>query len=177
MPYMYARTKNETEHDIIKIEGQTKTWYLTILMISSYRCFRGVTLWQSPYIILAAWYLHHSFSPFQLNMADLSPISFTTSNRNKPLVIYSGYIYRLKSSSEKVKYWTCISKGCTTNVHTKTNDQFIKAGGDHHHLPSPEQIELRNLKKKSRTEWKLKQLLCLKFMMKNWLVLISLRLL
>ena len=80
-------------------------------------------------------------------MTDTSPISFTASNRSKPLVIYSGYDYRLKSSTEKVKYWTCISKRCTANVHTKTNDQFIKAAGEHHHLPSPEQIELRNLKK------------------------------
>jgi hypothetical protein len=81
-------------------------------------------------------------------MADPSPISFTTSNLGKPMLVYSGYIYRLKKWSEKVKYWSCKLNGCTANVHTNAKDHFIKAGGDHHHLPSPEQIELRNLKKK-----------------------------
>ncbi len=64
------------------------------------------------------------------------------------MLVYSGYIYRLKKWTEKVKYWSCKSNGCTANIHTNAQDHFIKAGGDHQHLPSPEQIELRNLKKK-----------------------------
>ncbi|CAF1474881.1 unnamed protein product [Rotaria sordida] len=81
-------------------------------------------------------------------MTDTSPISFTSSNRGKRLLVYYGYIYRLKKSTTKIKYWSCNSNGCTANVHTNPNDHFIKASGDHHHLPSPEQIELRNLMKK-----------------------------
>ncbi|CAF2946742.1 unnamed protein product, partial [Rotaria sp. Silwood2] len=37
---------------------------------------------------------------------------------------------------------------CSANVHTNQNDHFLKANGHHHHMPSPEQIELRNLKQK-----------------------------
>ncbi|CAF1530543.1 unnamed protein product [Rotaria sordida] len=81
-------------------------------------------------------------------MTDSTSISFTTSNRGKPLLIYSGYIFRLKKSTVKVKYWTCHSDGCVANVHTDKNDHFIKSNGQHHHIPEPEQIELRNLKRK-----------------------------
>ncbi|CAF1310888.1 unnamed protein product [Rotaria sordida] len=48
----------------------------------------------------------------------------------------------------KVKYWTCHSDGCVANVHTDKNDHFIKSNGQRHHIPEPEQIELRNLKGK-----------------------------
>ncbi|CAF4028679.1 unnamed protein product, partial [Rotaria sordida] len=48
----------------------------------------------------------------------------------------------------KVKYWTCHSDGCAANVHIDKNDHFIKSHGQHHHIPEPEQIELRNLKGK-----------------------------
>ncbi|CAF1349619.1 unnamed protein product [Rotaria sordida] len=83
-------------------------------------------------------------------MTDSTSISFTTSNRGKPLLIYSGYIFRLKKSTVKVKYWTCHSDGCVANVHTDKNDRFIKSNGQHHHIPEPEQIELRNLKRKAK---------------------------
>ncbi|CAF2967609.1 unnamed protein product [Rotaria sp. Silwood2] len=81
-------------------------------------------------------------------MTDSTSISFTTSNRGKRLLIYSGYIFRLKKSTMKVKYWACHSDGCVANVHTDKNDHFIKSNGQHHHMPEPKQIELRNLKRK-----------------------------
>jgi hypothetical protein len=64
------------------------------------------------------------------------------------MLVYSGYVYRLKKSTIKVKYWVCESNSCIANVHTNTNDQFIKANGVHRHMPAPEYIELRNLKNK-----------------------------
>ncbi|CAF1023652.1 unnamed protein product [Rotaria sordida] len=79
-------------------------------------------------------------------MTDSTILSFTTSNRGKPMLIYSGYVYRLKKSTKKVKYWVCQSNSCAANVHTNANDQFIKANGRHQHLPAPERIELRDLK-------------------------------
>lgn len=62
------------------------------------------------------------------------------------MLIYSGYVYRLKKSTEKVKYWVCQSNSCAANVHTNANDKFIKANGQHQHLPATERIELRGLK-------------------------------
>ncbi|CAF0947334.1 unnamed protein product [Rotaria sordida] len=54
----------------------------------------------------------------------------------------------------KVKYWTCHSDGCVANVHRDKNDHFIKSNGQHHHIPEPEQIELRNLKGKVKERLK-----------------------
>jgi hypothetical protein len=81
-------------------------------------------------------------------MADATTVSFTTSNRGKRLLIYSGYVYRLKKSTMKVKYSVCQSTGCAANVHTNASDHFIKANGNHGHLPAPERIEHRELKNK-----------------------------
>jgi hypothetical protein len=81
-------------------------------------------------------------------MTDSKIISFTTSNRGKPILIYLGYVYRLKKSTKKVKYWFCQSNGCAANVHTNADDQFIKPNGQHQHLPAPEHIELRDMKNK-----------------------------
>ena len=64
------------------------------------------------------------------------------------MVIYEGYVYRLKKSTNKVKYWSGQSNGCAANVHTDVNDQFIKVNGQHGHLPAPERNELCELKNK-----------------------------
>jgi hypothetical protein len=81
-------------------------------------------------------------------MADSTPLSFTTSNRGKRMLVYSGYVYRLQKSTIKVKYWVCQTNSCAAHVHTNTTDHFIKANGQHRHLPAPERIELRDLKNK-----------------------------
>src|SRR5579862_3072063 len=75
-------------------------------------------------------------------------ISFTTSNHGKKILIQSGYVYRLRKTTSKVKYWTCEAKASMANVHTDLHDIFIKSNGDHHHLPSLEQVEIRNFKNK-----------------------------
>ncbi|CAF4818552.1 unnamed protein product, partial [Rotaria magnacalcarata] len=61
-----------------------------------------------------------------------------------------GYVYRLKKSTKNVKYWVCQSNSCAANVHTNASDQFVKANGQHQHLPAPERIELRDLKNKAK---------------------------
>ncbi|CAF3168823.1 unnamed protein product [Rotaria socialis] len=66
------------------------------------------------------------------------------------MLIYSGYVYRLKKSTKNVKYWVCQSNSCAANVHTNASDQFVKANGQHQHLPAPERIELRDLKNKAK---------------------------
>ncbi|CAF3841949.1 unnamed protein product [Rotaria sp. Silwood1] len=81
-------------------------------------------------------------------MTDPPLISLTTSNRGKPLLVYSGYIHGLKKSTNKVKYWVCHSDGCLVTIHTNKNDEILKANGHHYHIPDSEQIELRNLRKK-----------------------------
>ena len=96
-------------------------------------------------------YVYHSYSLFyQCGMAESARISFTTSNRGKLMLIYLGSVYRLKKSMDKVKYWAFQTNSCSANVHTDTNEQFIKANGQHQHLPAPERMELRDLKNKMK---------------------------
>ena len=64
------------------------------------------------------------------------------------MLVHVGFVYRLKKSTTKVKYWTCQSSSCTAGIHTDNNDQFIKVTGQHRHLAVPEHIELRDLKNK-----------------------------
>ncbi|CAF3061800.1 unnamed protein product, partial [Rotaria sp. Silwood2] len=64
------------------------------------------------------------------------------------MLIYSGYVYRLKKSTKNVKYWVCQSNNCAANVHTNANDELIQSNGQHRHLPALERIELRDLKNK-----------------------------
>ena len=64
------------------------------------------------------------------------------------MLVYSGFIYRLKKCTKSVKYWSCNSDGCLANIHTSLNDHFRKTNGHHYHVPAPEQIELRDLKSK-----------------------------
>ena len=101
-------------------------------------------------MILHGSLIHASFisSLYQPDMADSTTISFTASNRGKRMLVYSGYVYRLKKSTIKVQYWICHSNNCAVNVHTNTNDHFIKANGHHRHMPAPERIEIRDLKNK-----------------------------
>jgi FLYWCH zinc finger domain len=74
-------------------------------------------------------------------------VEFVTSNKGKPLLVYDGYIFKKNKSTEKVTYWICQHGACNATVHTDSNDQYLKSRGNHEtHLPSPEQIELRNFR-------------------------------
>jgi hypothetical protein len=78
----------------------------------------------------------------------MTSIEFITSNKGKPLLVLDSYVYQLNKSTAKVKYWSCEVKGCFAAVHTDSNNQFLKKRGEHEaHLPSPESIEVRKLKK------------------------------
>lgn len=70
------------------------------------------------------------------------------------MLVRLGYVYRLKKTTAKVKYWICQSSSCTAGIHTDKNDEFINSTGEHRHLSTPEHIELRDLKNnvKSRIE-------------------------
>lgn len=93
--------------------------------------------------------LNHSFPPSnQLTMSSSTALFFTTLSRGKPLLGHTGDVFRSKKSTTKVKYWACLSCGFTASVHTNANDEFIKANGGHRHMPAPEQVAIRDLKKK-----------------------------
>ncbi|CAF0873328.1 unnamed protein product [Didymodactylos carnosus] len=73
-------------------------------------------------------------------------ISFITSNKGKPLLIRDNYIYYVSKTTATVKYWKCEDRSCNAGVHTNIQDAFIKIVGNHSHLQSPEEIEVRTFK-------------------------------
>ncbi|CAF4164323.1 unnamed protein product, partial [Rotaria sordida] len=75
-----------------------------------------------------------------------SAISFITSNKGKPLLVHDNYIYYASKTTATVKYWKCEDRSCNVGVHTSIKDAFIKTVGNHSHLQSPEEIEVRTFK-------------------------------
>ena len=72
------------------------------------------------------------------------------SNKGKPLLVYDGYIFKKKKSTEKVTYWICQHGACNATVDTDSNDQYLKSRGNHEtHLPSPEQNRIEKLQRYS----------------------------
>jgi hypothetical protein len=80
------------------------------------------------------------------NSNKMSPITFLTSNKGKPILVIEDYVYRRNKVTSKVTYWICEVKTCKAGVHTDSNDQFVKLTGDHSHLPTPENLEIRKMK-------------------------------
>jgi hypothetical protein len=80
-------------------------------------------------------------------------ISFSTSNKQKSILICEGFIYQLNKTRPKVKYWRCKDRLCSAYIHTDQNNQYLGKSGDHcSHLPAPESIEVsvfkENVKKR-----------------------------
>jgi hypothetical protein len=80
-------------------------------------------------------------------------LGFSTSNKQKSILICEGFIYQLNKTRPKVKYWRCKDRLCSAYIHTDQNNQYLGKSGDHcSHLPAPESIEVsvfkENVKKR-----------------------------
>jgi hypothetical protein len=83
-------------------------------------------------------------------MTILHTISWLASNKGKRLLVIDGFVFQSNKISAKVTYWKCEVKECGATGHTDSNDQLIRQNGEHTHLPSPERIEIRLLKKSAK---------------------------
>ena len=82
-------------------------------------------------------------------MSNIPVISFSTSNKGKPILICDGYIYQLNKIRPKIKYWRCKNRICSAYIRTDKNHQYMGKSGDHNsHLPIPETIEVSAFKGK-----------------------------
>ncbi|CAF1470483.1 unnamed protein product [Adineta ricciae] len=82
-------------------------------------------------------------------MSTTSILTFSISNKGKPILICDGYIYQLNRTRPKVKYWGCKNRMCSAYMHTDHHNQFIGKSGNHDsHLPVPESIEVVTFKEK-----------------------------
>jgi hypothetical protein len=73
-------------------------------------------------------------------------LKFTTTSKGKHLLICDGYAYTLNKDRINVKYWRCQERTCSATIHTDKNDNFRTRSGTHNHLPSPEYVELIELR-------------------------------
>ncbi|CAF1554974.1 unnamed protein product [Rotaria sp. Silwood1] len=82
-------------------------------------------------------------------MSTVPSLSFSTSNKRKPILICDGFIFQLNRTRSKLKYWRCKDRTCSAYIHTNHNNQYVGKSGDHNfHLPVPEQVEVAMFKEK-----------------------------
>ncbi|CAF1243625.1 unnamed protein product [Rotaria sordida] len=60
--------------------------------------------------------------------------------------VRDNYICYVSKTTTTVKYWKCEDRSCNVGVHTNIKDTFIKTVGNHSHLQSLEEIEVRTFK-------------------------------
>ncbi|CAM4966397.1 unnamed protein product [Rotaria socialis] len=82
-------------------------------------------------------------------MSTVPSLSFSTSNKRKPILICDGFIFQLNRTRPKLKYWRCKDRTCSAYIHTNHKNQYVGKSGDHNvHLPVPEQVEVAMFKEK-----------------------------
>ena len=62
----------------------------------------------------------------------MTVIRWETSSKGCLVPVVNGYRYRIKSKTEKTKYWTCIKQSCATKLHTYDLKSY-KVIGEHNH--------------------------------------------
>ncbi|CAF4460280.1 unnamed protein product [Rotaria socialis] len=82
-------------------------------------------------------------------MSTVPSLSFSTSNKRKPILICDGFSFQLNRTRPKLKYWRCKDRTCSAYIHTNHKNQYVGKSGDHNvHLPVPEQVEVAMFKEK-----------------------------
>ena len=79
-----------------------------------------------------------------------SQMSFVTSNKGKPMVVYENYLFKFNRQSKSKKYWLCDKSGCGIYLHTSLTDEMISITGVHSHTANPDQIEAKILRDKMK---------------------------
>ncbi len=79
-----------------------------------------------------------------------SEISFATSNKGKPLLIYEKYLFRCNKTTAGKKYWVCLEPECGVYIHTTVTDELIYINHDHGHSVNPDQMEAKVLRDKMK---------------------------
>jgi hypothetical protein len=77
-------------------------------------------------------------------------ISFTTSNKGKPLLIHNSYVFKCNKTTLSKKYWICNDPVCGVSLHTNMENQFLLVTGNHDHAVEPESLDIKLLKDKMK---------------------------
>ena len=71
-------------------------------------------------------------------------VQFVTSNKEKYLLVYDGYMYKVNEATAQVRYSLSQGGSCNATFHSDANDQYLKSKGNYEsHLSSQEQIDPR----------------------------------
>lgn len=79
-----------------------------------------------------------------------SKISFVTSNKGKPLVIYENFLFKCNKTTTLKKYWLCAERGCCVYVHTTLNDELVLITNSYNHAADPDQLAAKLLRDKMK---------------------------
>lgn len=79
-----------------------------------------------------------------------SELSFATSNKGKPILIYKNYLFKCNKTTASKKYWICIEQECGVYIHTSVINEMICINGDHNHSANPDQVEAKLLRDKMK---------------------------
>lgn len=77
-----------------------------------------------------------------------SEISFTVSNKGRPLLIHENHLFKCNKITLRKKYWSCIERDCNVYIHTSIIDEFTSITGDHNHSSNPDELETKLLRNK-----------------------------
>ena len=77
-------------------------------------------------------------------------ISFATSNKGKPLLIYDNYLFKRNKTTPSKKYWLCVEQQCGVYIHTSVADEMICINGAHNHPFNSDQLEAKLLRDKMK---------------------------
>ena len=79
-----------------------------------------------------------------------SVVSFLTSNKGKPLLVYQNNVFRCNKTTLIKKYWTCTERAFHVYVHTNTNNEFLSIKGSHNHTTEPHLLYVKQVKNKMK---------------------------
>jgi hypothetical protein len=59
-------------------------------------------------------------------------LMFITSNKDQPLLLMNGYVYRCNKKRSQKKYCTCTTSGYNVFFHTDMNNDYLRSGRNEH---------------------------------------------
>ncbi|CAF3356453.1 unnamed protein product [Rotaria socialis] len=79
-----------------------------------------------------------------------SAISFLTTNKGEPLLVFNQYMLKCNKTSLSKKYWVCTEHRYDVYVHTNLENEFLLITGDHNHVINPNTLEIKAIEDKMK---------------------------
>jgi len=70
-------------------------------------------------------------------------MEFVKSNKNKDLLLYSGFLYRKDRKQNNTIYWRCVESSCKGRIITINGEIKSQPKNSHNHVPDPCKIQCK----------------------------------